>query len=99
MGFVTDGTAQAAQVCEHEGPRDETKGPSLIQSHLARVQRSLDGAVSSTDDGCMTMWSDNEDVITGSHCGYAASDYGGMDFLPATRSTYINSTPRRYCAI
>merc|ERR1719356_1368786 len=22
-----------------------------------------------------------------------------MDFLPATRSTYINSTPRRYCAI
>lgn len=49
--------------------------------------------------GCMTMWSKNENVITGSHCGYAASDYGGMQFLPATRSKYISDVPHRYCAI
>merc|ERR1740123_2118570 len=47
----------------------------------------------------MTMWSIDEDVVTDSHCGYAASAYGGMQFLPAQTSKYIKDAPRRYCAI
>jgi hypothetical protein len=50
------------------------------------------------EDGCMTKWDDSPNIAENGHCGYAASQYGGMSFK-AAQSTYLQSTPRMYCAI
>jgi len=92
--FASDVVADVSS-CRH---RDDTDLITEDSSLLQRLSRKLSVQASRAVDGCMTMWSSDPNVITGSHCGYAASNNGGLSAASA-QSSYIQGTPRLYCAI
>lgn len=70
-----------------------------LMATASSVPAAAAGLASGSADPGITMWSTNRDEIVGSACGYASSEYGGINSLAAQASPYVNGATKFYAAV